>query len=58
MSSDKDRHDYSLLASFMPKEEAEERRTIPVQLDVGLDLKNPQQTPVAEPKRDPEADEK
>lgn len=48
-----ERHDYSLLGSFMPKETAEPRKSIPVELDVGdSPPSSPAQNPVS--KKSPE----
>lgn len=35
MSTDRDRHDYSLLGSFMPKEGPDPRKSIPVEVRFG-----------------------
>lgn len=37
MSTDKDRHDYSLLGSFMPKDVPDPRPSIPVEIRLGDD---------------------
>lgn len=49
MSSNSDRHDYSLLGSFMPKDGPDPRASIPVEVSFGDDKPAPEAKPSVKP---------